>query len=109
MSTQVEARTEVGTCDMGNVFIFHRFSADGDTWMVRAGNHTVGTYTSEEAAETVARALCGDLVSHAFVAEHPEPPDLDFKTHYDPDEASDELKGAMEEHVKAVRKRVSKK
>ncbi len=56
----VATRTEVGLCDLGNVFIFAQTSADGERWMVRAGNHTIGTYDSESQAEAVARTLCGD-------------------------------------------------
>ena len=69
----VATRTDVGTCDLGNVFIFARTSSDGDSWMVRAGNHTIGTYDSESGAEAVARALVGTNVTNEFVAAEPEP------------------------------------
>ena len=69
----VATRTEVGTCDLGNVFIFARASTDGESWMVRAGNHTVGTYDTEAGAEAVARALVGDNITNEFVAAEPEP------------------------------------
>lgn len=96
MATQVGDRIEVGTCDMGNVFIFHRAERDGrtdaqvnDTWTVRAGNHTVGTYSTEADAEALARALVGDNIDNTFVAENPTP--------------------AVQEYVEAVQKKVSKK
>ena len=92
MSSMVEDRIEVGTCDLGNVFIFHRSDSDGETWMVRAGNHTIGTYRSADGATNVARALCGTNVDNAFIADNPEP-----------------VSPEVEEYVEEVRKKVSKK
>ena len=81
MSTQVEPRVEVGKCDLGYVFIYHKAS-NGDytealtdeTWQVRAGNHTIGTYDTEAQANAVARALVGEQqLTNEYVAEAPEP------------------------------------
>lgn len=60
---------------MGSVFIFEQHTgSEGDLWMVRAGNHTIGTYATEAAANSVARALCGDQGLHNdFVAEEDAP------------------------------------
>jgi hypothetical protein len=66
MSTQVEDRIDVGTCDLGHVFLYHTAGADAATgapanhaWMLKAGNRTVGTYDTEARANEVALALCG--------------------------------------------------
>ena len=96
MSTQVEPRVEVGKCDLGYVFIYHKASKGDytdkfvdETWQVRAGNHTVGTYGSEAEANAVARALVGEQqLTNEFAAEVP---------------------AAMEEYVADTRKRVSKR
>ena len=74
MSSMVEDRIEVGTSDMGNVFIFH-FAEKGDytdalenhRFEVRAGNHTILTTDDRSEAETVANAMCRKA------AEAPEP------------------------------------
>ena len=96
MSTQVEPRVEVGQCDLGYVVIIHKSSGDGDTWQVRAGNHTIGTYDSEERANAVAIALCGqENLNNAFVAEvAPVPQKVD---------------DAMDTYAAAVRAKVSRK
>ena len=81
MSTQVEPRVEVGMSQMGYVFIYHKASKGDytdkpvdETWQVRAGNHTVGTYDTEAQANDVARTLCGEQrLANEFVAETPEP------------------------------------
>lgn len=81
MSSQIGDRIEVGTCDLGNVFIFHTASvgdyvatAVNERWQVRAGNHTIGTYDTESGAEAVARALVGDItVPPAEPKSEPEP------------------------------------
>ena len=71
----ISERTEVGTCEMGNVFIFARTSSAGPTWMVRAGNHTIATVDSEARAEEIARTLCGDQnLNNDFIAEAPVGP-----------------------------------
>lgn len=85
----IATRTEVGTCDLGNVFIFAVTSADGARWMVRAGNHTIGTYSTEAEAVSVARTLVGAETTNEFRDEAGEPAP------------------AMEEVVKATRKKVS--
>ena len=92
MSSMVEDRIEVGTSDLGNVFIFHFASADGETWQVRAGNHTVATVDSQSRAEAIARVLCGDdrLSGDAVPVADAIPP-------------------AMEKVVEETRKAVSKK
>ena len=99
MSTQVGERVEVGSCDLGSVFIFH-FASKGDytdapageTWQVRAGNHTVATCDSEERANAVAIALCGhDRLNNAFVADVAPVPET------------------MAAYVKETRERVGKK
>lgn len=90
VAMSVATRTEVGTCDLGNVFIFAVTSEDGKRWMVRAGNHTIGTYNTEEQAVSVARALVGAETTNEFRAEAGEP-----------------IPPAMEEVVKATRKKVS--
>lgn len=66
-------RIEVGTCKMGDVFIFERHTGDGvDSWMVRAGNHTIATVDSLARAEAIARTLIGDEnLNNEFVAEAP--------------------------------------
>lgn len=81
MASMTEDRIEVGTCDLGNVFIFHRASQGdysgiaNETWMVRAGNHTVGTYDTEAGANAVARALCGiENLTNEFIADEPAEP-----------------------------------
>ena len=79
MSTQVGERVEVGQCDLGYVFIYHAASKgdytdrpERETWKVRAGNHTVGTYGTEAEADAVARALVGEQrISNEYAAEHP--------------------------------------
>ena len=54
-------RVEVGLSDLGNVFIFHRTSfTDGESWIVRAGNHDILATADQSRAEAAARAICGD-------------------------------------------------
>ena len=68
----VATRTEVGTCDLGNVFVFAQVNGGSpDSWMVRAGNHTVGTYDTEAKAKKVARALTGGTAVSEPAAEAP--------------------------------------
>ena len=78
MASQVEDRIEVGTCDKGNVFIFHRAERDGYpdkpinvTWTLIGGNQTIGTYKTRDGADAVARALCGENVTNEFIADNP--------------------------------------
>ena len=71
----------MGKCDIGYVFIYHKASKgdytdkpERDTWQVRAGNHTIGTYDTEAQANDVARALVGEQqLTNEYVAEAPEP------------------------------------
>lgn len=68
MSAQT-SRNEVGTTDLGLVVVLGFTSADGDTFQVRAGGHTIGTYDTEAQAESVARVLVGDqALRNEFVA-----------------------------------------
>ncbi len=60
MATTFEPRREYGLSHMGNVFVHHFESEDGDRYEVRAGNHTVASKDTLEAAEVVAHALVGD-------------------------------------------------
>ena len=106
MSAMVEDRVEVGTCDMGNVFIFHRAEKGdytdkpvNDTWMVRAGNHTVGTYNTEARANAVAIALCGnDRVNNKFAASDSYAANI-----------PELVPPAVKEYVDEVRKKVTTK
>lgn len=95
MSTMAEPRIEVGKNDEGySVFLFHfqSLTDDGqgtiDSYQVRMGNHTIATKATREEAETVAKALVGNLNTRE-VAPEPTP--------------------AMAEHATAVRERVSKR
>ncbi len=57
MSATVEPRREYGKGHLGNVFIHHFESEDGDRFEVRAGNHTIDTKETLEEAEVIAFAL----------------------------------------------------
>lgn len=61
MATTFEPRREYGLSHMGNVFVHHFESEDGDRYEVRAGNHTVNVNDSLEGAEAVAFALTGTV------------------------------------------------
>ena len=89
MATQIGPLVDAGMCDLGRVFIFHRTSPDGETWVIKAGNHTIGTYDTEARANDVACVLCGgDRLAEVAPAPEPAP--------------------KMDAYVAAVQKKVSK-
>ncbi len=57
MATTFEPRREYGKAHLGNVFIHHFESENGDRFEVRVGNHTIAIKDSLVAAEKVAKAL----------------------------------------------------
>lgn len=57
MATTFEPRREYGEAHLGNVFIHHFESENGDRFEVRAGNHTVDIKGTLEEAEALAFAL----------------------------------------------------
>ena len=96
----VAERKEYGECDLGYVFV-HEFGGSPDDngnptigrFEVRAGNHTVATKSTFEEADALARALVG----------------LPGKEIGPAVDVPEEALGDMEEHVAAVRAKVSKK
>ena len=81
MASLTEDRVKVGTCDLGDTFVFHFIELEdyrdvpkSHRYEVRAGNHTVLTTPDRDTAYNLANTMCGTTAPVAEVVVEEEAP-----------------------------------